>query len=470
VEQNPEDWWRAVCEATRLALAADPKAAERVAGVAVSSQAPALLPLGRDGTPLRPAMIWMDRRAEAEVKKLDGLLGEGKVYEVTGNRTDAFYVAPKLLWLKSHEPRILAEARRFVQVNGYINYRLTGDYSLDAAHAALLQLRSYSTGEWYKPLCDACGVGPERFPEVKACHCVHGEVSSIAAEATGLPPGTPVMAGTVDSAAAALEAGAAEPGVGVDMTGTSSVLTMPNENGVTEAAFIAMPHAIPGVHLLLGAMVASGASLRWFRDELGDSEVQTAARINSDPFDLLTEKAAAISPGSCGVVFLPYMAGERSPLWHTNARGVFFGLSLSTPKAALIRAILEGTAFALCHNVELAGRAGIRLSEIRSVGGGARSHLWNQIKADVLGIPVSLPEAAVGAPFGDAVLAGMGLGLYPDVRRALRDMVKMRTRFEPNMENHSRYQETYRIFRRLYEHLRNDFDELAALQATRPSP
>jgi len=465
VEQDPEDWWRAVCEAIRQVLAVDPKAAERVAGLAVSSQAPALLPLDREGSALRPAMIWMDRRAEAESRKLDGILGEGAVYRVTGNRPDAFYVAAKLLWLKTHEPRILAETRHFVQVNGYINYRLTGDYSLDVSHAALLQLRNYRTGEWHQPLCEACGVEPAQFPEVKAGHCTHGQVTSSAAEATGLRPGTPVMAGTVDSAAAALEAGAVEPGVGVEMTGTSSVLTLPNEGGVTEAAFIAMPHAIPEVHLLLGAMVSSGASLRWFRDQLGEVEVQAAARHSSDAFDLLTEQAAAIPLGSRGVIFLPYMAGERSPLWHTNARGVLFGLSLSTPKAALVRAILEGTAFALYHNVEVAGQAGVRLGEVRCVGGGARSALWNQIKADVLGMPVCLPEAAGGAPFGDAVLAGMGMGFYPDVRRALRDMVKVKSRFEPNAENHAKYLEVYRVFRRLYEHLRDDFDEVAGLTA-----
>jgi len=194
VEQDPEDWWRAVCEATRQVLAVDPKGAERVASLAVSAQAPALLPLSRAGAPLRPAMIWMDRRAEAEAKKLEEILGEGTVYRVTGNRPDAFYVAPKLLWLKTHEPRILAEPWRFVQINGYINYRLTGDYGLDSAHAALLQLRNYSTGEWYKPLCDACGVEPVQFPKVKAGHSVHGQVSSRAAEAAGLRPGTRVMA------------------------------------------------------------------------------------------------------------------------------------------------------------------------------------------------------------------------------------------------------------------------------------
>jgi xylulokinase len=158
------------------------------------------------------------------------------------------------------------------------------------------------------------------------------------------------------------------------------------------------------------------------------------------------------------------MMGERSPLWHTNARGVFFGLTLATPRGALIRAILEGTAFALRHNVEVARRAGVDLDELRSVGGGTRSNLWNQIKADVLGLPVLLPQVSVGAPFGDAVLAGMGLGLYPDVRRSLRQMVQLRARYEPNWENHSLYQELYQVFRSIYESLREDFDRAATME------
>ena len=463
VEQSSEDWWQAVCLATRQALSSIPHAAESVLGLAVSSQAPALLPLSRTGVPLRPAMIWMDRRAEAEVKQLDETLGEGTIYRVTGNRPDAFYVAPKLLWFKKHEPGLLEQTFKFVQVNGYINYRLTGEFSLDSAHASLLQLRDTSSGEWYQPIFDACGIEPSQFPEVKSGQCTCGVITPSAAEATGLRPGTPVMVGTVDSAAAALEVGASEPGVAAEMTGTSTVLIMPNREGLTEPAFIAMRHAIPGVHLLLGAMVATGASLRWFRDEFGETEVRRGAEQSVDPFDLLTEEAAEVPVGSRGVIFLPYMAGERSPLWHTQAKGVFFGLSLATPKAALTRAILEGTVFALGHNVEVARRAGIQVSEMRSVGGGTRSSLWNQIKADVLGMPVQLPRAPVGAAFGDAVLAGLGLGLYPDFGGALRDMVRLETRYEPDMENHSRYQGVYRVYRSIYEHLKSDFDDLSAL-------
>ncbi len=463
VEQDPEDWWRAVCLAVRQALSRVENSSVRIAAVAVSSQAPTLLPLDREGAPLRAAMIWMDRRAEAEAAKLADIAGPGQIWQVTGNRPDAFYVAPKLLWFKNHEPHLLAKTYRFLQVNAYINFRLTGEYGLDTAHAGLLQLLDYSTGKWCASLCEACGAEPSQFPEVKPAHAIQGEVTATASEATGLRAETPVMTGTVDSAAAALESCVVEPGVAAEMTGTSTVLIIPNDGNVTEPALIAMPHAVAGVYLLLGAMVASGASLRWFRDELGHAEVEDAARRKLDPFDLLTQQADGIPPGSQGVIFLPYMMGERSPLWHTNARGVFFGLSLATPKAALVRAILEGAAFALRHNAEVAEHAGIRFTELRSVGGGTRSPLWNQIKADVLGIPILLPEASVGAPFGDAILAGMGLGLYADVRQALASMVKIKTRYEPDLENHSHYESIYRVYRNLYEHLRQDFDDAAQL-------
>ena len=465
VEQHPEDWWQAVCHAIRQALTGVPNGAERIAGLAVSAQAPALIPLDRNSQPLRPALIWMDRRAEAEAVRLNELLGADTIYRITGNRADAFYVAPKLLWYKIHEPELLAQTHVFLQINGYINYRLTNTFSLDNVHAGLLQLRDVATGEWSAALCDICGVQPQQFPEVRPGHHLLGEVTPEAAEATGLRPGTPVMVGTVDGAAAALEAGAAEVGIAAEMTGTSTVLLMPNDGSVSEPAFIALPHAIPGLHLLLGAMVASGASFRWFHDQFGLPEVQASALLGLDPFDLLTQQAAAVKAGSDGVIFLPYMMGERAPIWHTSARGVFFGLSLSTPRAALIRAILEGTAFALRHNVEVAQKAGVTLTEIRSVGGGTRNTLWNQIKADVLGLPIVLPETSVGAPFGDAVLVGMGLGLYPDPIKALREMVRLQARYEPDTENHRRYQAIYPLFRSIYEHLRDDFDHAARIEA-----
>ena len=461
VEQDPEDWWNGTCKAIKEALLLIPHGADRVLGMAVSCQAPALLALDRSGKPLRPAMIWMDRRAEAETVELTKLLGADQIYRITGNRPDEFYIAARMLWLKNHEPEILKQTWKFVQVNSYINFRLTGNLTLDPSNAALLQLRDYQKNEWSETLCNICGVKPSQFPEVVAAHFIQGKVTESASEATGLMVGTPVMAGTVDSASAALEVGVVEPGIAAEMTGTSTVVILPNDKGLTEPAFIAMPHALPGIHLLLGAMVASGGCLRWFRDQLGQIEIQSASESKTNAFDLLTEQAAGVEPGSNGVIFLPYMMGERSPLWHTNARGVFFGLSLATSKAAMVRSILESTAFALHHNIEIAQSAGVEVREVRSVGGCSRSNLWNQIKADVLGIPLLLPRTSVGSPFGAAVLAGMGAGVFPDIRKSLLEIVKLERRFEPDQANHERYMKSYKVFRDIYEHLKSDFDHLA---------
>lgn len=462
IEQSPEAWWQAVCAAIQTALKQVAHSAERVIGVAVSSQAPTLLPLDRHGNPLRHALIWMDRRADGEVERLRESVGEDDIYRITGNRADSFFLAPKLLWFKDHEPELFAQTHQLVQANGYIAYRLSRSYSIDPAHSALTGLRDHRVGDWSTALLERCGIEPSQFPPIRAGHEMIGEVTADAARETGLRAGTPVMAGSIDGAAAALEAGAVQAGVAAEMTGTSTVVMMPNEAGLTHPDLISVPHAVPGVHLLIGATVASGASLRWFRDQFGMVEVQAGALLGVDPFDLLTQQAERIAPGS-GVIFLPYMMGERSPLWHTEARGVFFGLSLATPRAALIRAILEGTGFALRHNIETARGAGCTVEEIRSVGGGAKSALWCQIKADILGIPVTRPETSVGAPFGDALLVGYGAGLYSDLADIVREAVRVERVFEPDMERHQRYGEIYQLFRDLYTHLRDDFTRAAAL-------
>jgi xylulokinase len=407
-----------------------------------------MLAVARGGSPLRPALIWMDRRAEAEAQKIQEALGASFILKTTGNRADPFYVAPKIAWFRLHEPELFSRTHLFIQANGYIGWKLTGCYGMDNVHAALLQLRERATGSWSPALCKACGVEPALFPPVLAGHAHLGEVTAKASQETGLRRGTPVVAGTVDGAAAAVECGAVAPGLAAEMTGASTVLLMAGDTPLTEPAFIAMPHALPGLHLLLGAISSSGASLRWFRDQVAGG--------TAIGYDELTSEAAAVPPGGGGI-FLPYMMGERSPLWNTNARGVLLGLSLSTTRGALVRSILEGTCFALRHNLEVARNAGLVVTGIRSVGGGTKSELWNQMKADVLGVPVHVPQVSCGAPFGDAVLAGMGLGLYRDPRAAIARMIADRARYEPDPAKQETYGELYRIYRATYEGLKDLF-------------
>jgi xylulokinase len=448
VEQDPEDWWGASCSAIRGAL--DDAGRREVAAVCVSAQAPTMLALDGSGRPLGPALIWMDRRADDECTRLRDELGEETVRRITGNRIDPYFVTPKLLWLREHEPQLFARARAYIQVTGYIVHRLTGELTLDREHASLLSLRDLERDEWSEPLCAAVGVHPEQFPRLVEGDEVVGRVTAAAAEATGLPAGTPVTGGTVDGAAAALEAGVLDEGQAAEMTGTSTVLIFPSSRPRSEPALVAMRHAVRGRWLLLGAMVASGGSLRWLRDLLGERS-----------FDALTAEAEQEPPGAGGLVFLPYMMGERSPIWDSDARGVFLGLTLASGRGALVRAVLEGSAFAARHNVEVARAAGIAVDELRSVGGGARSRLWGQVKADVIGVPVLVPEASIGAPFGDAALAAVAAGLHADVGGLVRT-VRIRERFEPRRDE--RYETLYGVYRRAYEALRPEFRALGTVR------
>lgn len=447
VEQDPEDWWRAATGAIRGALAA--AGHPSVAAVCVSAQAPTLLPLDGAGRPLHPALIWMDRRAEPECGLLRERLGEELVREITGNRVDPYFVAPKLLWLRRNRPELSARTRSYVQATGYVVLRLTGELTLDREHASLLSLRDFRSGQWSTPLLEAVGATPELFPRLVEADEVVGIVSAAAAGETGLRAGTPVAGGTVDGPAAALEAGVVDEGQAAEMTGTSTVLLWPLSAPRARAELVAMSHAVRGRWLLLGAIVASGASLRWLRDQLGASSFE--------------ELAAAAGPtGGDGILFLPYMMGERSPIWDSDARGALVGLTLATGHGELARAVLEGVAFAIRHNVETAAGAGIRTLELRSVGGGSASRLWCQIKADVLGVPVLVPHASAGAPFGDAALAGVAAGLLRDVRELVGG-IAIRERFEPRPEARARSDALYEAYRSAYGGLRDTFRMLAAV-------
>ena len=245
-------------------------------------------------------------------------------------------------------------------------------------------------------------------------------MTAAAAAATGLAAGTPVVAGMCDGTAAALEAGLTEVGDAVEMTGQSTVVSICADAPYLGRELISLVHAIPGRYLAVGALVATGGALRWFRDQLGEPERLAAQARGIDPFELLSAEAAGSPAGANRLLFLPYMFGERSPIWDTDARGVFFGLSLASTKADMVRAILEGAAFGLRHNLEAAAAAGFRARTLACVGGGARSPVWNQIKADVTGMPIRLPVAATGAPLGDALAAGVGTGVYASFADAVR--------------------------------------------------
>ena len=398
VEQNPLDWWQVT--QTVLAELRSTVALDRVAGIAVSSQAPSLVALDDEGVAVRPALIWMDRRAEPQCAELAAVYGQAEYLRRFGNRIDPFFVAPKIMWFRENEPQHFERTRWFAQINGYIVLRLTGEISLDDQHASLYALRAPGDDSWSAEALNMVGISASQLPPVSKAHEIVGTVTPGIARLTGLPEGVPVVAGTVDSAASAIEVDALEPGSATEMTGTSTVLVLPSADPRPSEAFITMSSPRDGTWLTLAATVASGASLNWIRGIIAPAEEYTA----------VIETASTSAPGAGGVIFVPHMMGERSPIWDTASRGTFTGMSLATTPADLARAVLEGTSFSVRHNLVVAAEARIAPQALHSTGAPSSSDIWCQIKADVTDLPIIRMKSSVGAAYGDALLAAVGTG------------------------------------------------------------
>lgn len=467
-EQDPQDWWRATCQVVRRVIDVSGTDPKQVAAISVSDQAPSLVAVDRSGDSICPALIWMDRRSEDQCAWLRAEIGQDRIAAINGGRIDPYFLAPKLLWFREHASDLYARCHQVLQANGYIVNRLCGAFCMDSAVGPLTMLFDSAAQRWSTILIAAMGLDYAKLPPVVPCAQIVGHVSAAAASASGFAAGTPVLAGMVDGAAAAIEAGLVHPGQAVEMTGQSTVLMIGSDRPYQGLDLFPLGHAIPQVHLVVGAQVASGGSLRWFRDQLGEEEVREAARLGVDPFELLSRAAASSPPGAKRLIFLPYMYGERSPIWDTDARGVIFGLSLATRKSDIVRAIMEGAAYGLRHNVEAAQAGGFHPITLACVGGGARSPVWNQIKADVLQRPISLPAAAAGAAMGDAIVAAAGAGIYASVGDAVEHMVTPGATYQPRPELAPLYDELYGVFRHLYPALRADFQRLAAIADVTP--
>ena len=460
-EQNPDDWWEATCAVLQRLFADGAIDARRVAALAVSCQAPSLVAVDRDGRPLLPALILMDRRTEAECDRLRAHVDEAAITRINGGRVDPYYLAPKLLWLQRQRPDLYAATHAVLQANGYVIHKLCGAFSMDVSHGPLTLFFDSAQQAWSDDLLQAMALDRDKLPPLVGCMEIVGHVSAAAAQVTGLAPGTPVLGGMTDGTAASVEAGLVEPGDAAEMTGQSTVLLICSDQPYLGRDLIPLGHPQPGRFLVVGALVASGGALRWFRDQLGEPERQEAARIGVDAYELLSRSAATSPPGAHRLVFLPYMFGERSPIWDSDARGVFFGLSLATQKADLVRAVMEGAAYGLRHNVDAAAAGGFAITEMACVGGGARSAVWNQIKADVLQLPVTLPRAATGAPMGDAIIAAVAAGLHPTLGDAVAAMVAPGPIYTPRPEYAARYDALYDVYVGLYPQLRAAFKQLA---------
>ena len=424
-EQDPEEWWQATAYSIRRALGEVGADASDVRGVGLTGQMHGLVLLDADGRVLRPAMLWNDGRAQAECDAIrQSVGGLGALVAETGNDAFAGFTAPKLLWVREHEPEVYARVAQVVLPKDYVRYRLTGTYATDRAGAGGTLMLGLASRDWSPTVLGALDVAADWLPPTHEGPEVTGEVTGEAASATGLRAGTPVVGGGGDQAATAVGVGAVRPGVWSLSLGTSGVVFAPTEAPHTapQGRAHAFPHAVPEMWHLMGVMLSAAGSLRWYRDTFAPAM----------DYDALLAEAADVPPGSDGVTFLPYLAGERTPHANPLAQGGFVGLTLRHGRGHATRAVLEGVAFGLRDNLELLRASGVAApDEVRVAGGGAVSPLWRQILADALGVPLSPVQAPEAAAFGAGLLAGVGAGLWPDVASATQETVVVGDATEP---------------------------------------
>lgn len=455
-EQDPDLWWDGAVKSVRAVLSKSDVSAEEVTGVGLTGQMHGLVLLDDEGTVLRPAILWNDQRTAAECEEIIERVGRSELIRITGNDALTGFTAPKLLWVRNHEPDLFARARRVLLPKDYVRFRLTGDYATDKAGAAGTLLMDLRKRDWSEEILTKLELPRDWLPSTHEGPEITGVLSAVAAKATGLTAGTPVVAGGGDQSAQAVGVGAVEEGIAALTLGTSGVVFASTDEPFVDPGgrLHAFCHAVPERWHLMGVMLSAAGSLRWYRDTFAPDVT----------FDRLLEPAAAIPPGSDGLIFLPYLTGERTPHADPTARGAFVGMTVRHTLAHMTRAVLEGVAFGLRDSFEIMRDAGVKsFRQVRVSGGGARSALWRSILANVLDTDLVTVNTTEGAALGAALLAGVGTGHWPDVHAACESAVRITGETQVDSGAVDRYEVGFRVYDDLYPALRFSFPRLAEL-------
>ena len=446
-EQSSETWWRATCAAVRTVVQQLDPAGLQATGM--SGQMHGAVVLGADMQPLRPAMIWMDARSHDQIAMLTRRVAEADILKITGNRPNTGFMALSLLWLQTYEPDVWRRVRHVLLPKDYLTLQLTGAVATDASDAAGTLLFDVGARAWSPVMCAAANIPRDMLPPVQSSQTVVGTLQQKAAELLGLPVGVPVVVGGGDSPCAALAGGVTEPDTLGCTIGTAAQLVWPTATARPDpfGRVASMCHVLPERWYTMGAILSGGAALAWVAALWPDVAIPS-----------LLAEAANVSPGSDGLLFLPYLTGERSPHMDANARGCFVGLTPRHARAQMVRAVLEGVAFALNDSLTIMRETDFGANVVRLTGGAARSPLWSQILADVFDLPVAVAESAHGSAEGAALLAAMGVGL------PVAPAADPAHRYQPDPERAQRYAEYYAAYRDLYPALKDSFARIARTQ------
>ncbi|MBO3798799.1 MAG: xylulokinase [Candidatus Brockarchaeota archaeon] len=462
-EQDPAVWWLSVKEAVRELLSKTGVNGDSVSSLCVSGQMHGMVLLNGSGEVLRPAIIWSDNRSRSQRVQIENALGVEALIEIAGNRAATGFAAVSFLWVRQNEPRIAASVKTLLFPKDYIRMRLTGvvctDFS-DASGSLLLDIRRR---QWSQEIASIVGIGLDALPEIRGSHEAAGELSGKAAGELGLRPGTIVATGGGDSMVGALGCGVTREGVWSVNIGTGGQVLSPTARPVVDrmGRTNTFCHAAPDMWVVQGSTLSAGLSLRWFRDALSGGEKRLSEACGVDVYDVLTMEAARVPPGSKGLVFLPYLIGERTPYNDPAARSVFFGLTLSHGKAHMVRAVLEGVAFSLRDCKQVLTGLGLKPEKLVFRGGGSGSMLWREILANVLSETVVSAAQLNDVAFGSCLLAGTACGLWRDLNQACAQTVKYGDSSSPDPEASKLYDKQYRLYVSLYSHLKPLFQLLA---------
>jgi xylulokinase len=455
--------WQVVCQSIRQVVSQAGIQSEDIVGIGVDGVGLALAPVDRNVSPLAPVTIWLDRRASDETAWLRNLPEAQHLINLVANPLDESYVTPKLVWLQKNHPEIFENTYKFLGSSGYIVARLTGEFTCDFTQAYAYHFFDVKNEKWDAQAASVVGVPLEKMPRLFSPVEVVGTVTNQVTAETGLRAGIPVIAGCLDATVGALGAGVTNPGQTNDQGGQAGGFGISLEEVVVEPRLVFSHHAVPGQYLLAASTVGGGM-LRWFRDQLDSFESPVFKETKQNPFSLYSLEAAKSPPGANGLIFLPYMAGERTPLWSNVARGVFFGLSYSSTRADILRAIMEGCAFAVYDNLHIAEEHGVTVTEFLGSGGATKSAAWCQIKADVYGRPFIVAQREDGGEGGGTLglfaLTAHAVGLYGDIKECVNSLLPKRRMYEPSLKNHELYKELFQVYHSVSRKLLDDFNDL----------
>jgi len=453
-EQNPEDWWRATGIAVRKALTQAGASADAVACAGFSGQMHGAVMLDERDRVVRPALIWCDVRTEAQCRELNEKIGAERIIQLTCNPALANFTLTKFLWVREHEPENWKRVRSVMLPKDYVRFRLTGERAIDMADASGTLMLDVGKRRWSNEMLSAAGIDEALLPRLFESPDICGKVSVNGAAATGLKAGMPVVAGAGDQAAGATGMGIVAPGAVSATIGTSGVVFAATDRPALDpkGRLHTFCHAIPGRWHVMGVTQAAGLSLRWFRDQFG-----AGADDGRDAYERLSDEGGTVAAGCDGLLWTPYLMGERTPHLDPKARAALVGLTASHTRAHVVRAILEGVAFSLRDTFTIFAEMNVPVRNIRLGGGGARSALWRQIQADVYGYEVEIVEAEEGAAYGAAILAGVGAETWRTVDDACKSVVRVKERVRPNAEGVKVMEKSYAAFRRVYPATREIF-------------